>query len=179
MPNKEKRILFTETVLSDRILELGKQISRDYAGQNLILVGVLKGSLYFIADLSRSIELPIQLDFMAIATYPHTTNQKGIVRITKDLDLEITGKHVLVIEDIIRTGLTTAYLVQNLQARMPASVSVCTLFINPDQQLIDVPIAYWGFEIADTRLVGFGMDINENGRNLPYVAEWDRNAPME
>ena len=101
------------------------------------------------------------------------TNQSGIVRIVKDLDLEITGKHVLVIEDIIRTGLTTAYLVQNMQARMPASIKVCTLLYNPDQQLINVPVAYWGFDIEDTRVIGFGMDLNENGRNLPYVAELD------
>lgn len=172
-PERSKRILFSDEALQKRIKELARQISTDYAGKELILVSVLKGSLYFFADLTRAIEIPIQLDFMAIGTYPQVTNQKGIVRITKDLDLEITGKHVLVIEDIIRTGLTTAYLVQNLQSRVPASVKVCTLLVNQEQQLINVPIAYWGFAITDTRLVGYGMDVHEKGRNWPYIAEID------
>ena len=114
--------------------------------------------------------MPVQLDFISIGTYPTSTNQKGIVRITKDLDLEITGKDVLVIEDIIRTGLTTAYLVQSLQARLPASVKVCTLLLSPKEQLIKVPIAYSGFTISSDRLIGYGMDIKEEGRNLPYIA---------
>ena len=168
-----RRVIYSAGAIQKRIRELGDQISQDYAGKDLILVGVLKGSLYFLADLTRAISLPIQLDFISIGTYPTMTNQTGIVRIVKDLDLEITGKHVLVIEDIIRTGLTTAYLVQNMQARLPASIKVCTLLYNPDQQLINVPVAYWGFEIEDTRVIGFGMDLNENGRNLPYVAELD------
>lgn len=168
-----RRVLFSADVIQKRINELGEQISHDYEDKDLILVGVLKGSLYFLADLTRAISLPVQLDFISIGTYPNMTNQKGIVRIVKDLDLEITGKHVLVIEDIIRTGLTTAYLVQNMQTRMPASVKVCTLLYNPGQQLINVPVAYWGFDIKDTRVIGFGMDLNESGRNLPYVAELD------
>ena len=172
-PESCKRIIFSDEALQKRIKELARQISADYAGKELILVSVLKGSLYFFADLTRAIEIPIQLDFMAIGTYPQATNQKGIVRITKDLDLEITGKHVLVIEDIIRTGLTTAYLVQNLLSRMPASVKVCTLLVNREQQLINVPIAYWGFAITDARLVGYGMDVREKGRNWPYIAEID------
>ncbi len=172
-----KRIVFSEEAILLRTQEIGRQISRDYAGKELILVSVLKGSLYFFADLTRAIDIPIQLDFITIGTYPVATSQKGIVRITRDLDLEITGRHVLVIEDIIRTGLTTAYLVQNFEARMPASVKVCTLLANPDQQLINVPIAYCGFEITDTRLVGYGMDVHENGRNLPYIAEIGRMDP--
>ncbi|MBP7401300.1 MAG: hypoxanthine phosphoribosyltransferase [Clostridia bacterium] len=166
-----RKIVFTEEVIQARTRELGRQISRDYEGRELILVSVLKGSLYFFADLTRAIDIPIQLDFITIGTYPTATNQKGIVRITRDLDLEITGRHVLLIEDIIRTGLTTAYLVQNLGVRMPASVQVCSLLVNPDQQLINVPIAYSGFEISETRLIGYGMDVNERGRNLPYIAE--------
>ncbi|MDD2441048.1 MAG: hypoxanthine phosphoribosyltransferase [Eubacteriales bacterium] len=165
------QIRFSTEKLQKRIRELGQEIGQDYAGQELILISVLKGSLYFFADLTRAIDLPIQLDFISIGTYPTTTNQKGIVRITKDLDLEITGKHVLLVEDIIRTGLTTAYLVQALLARMPASIKVCTLLSNPDEQLINVPIAYCGFVITATRLIGYGMDVREQGRNLPYIAE--------
>ena len=166
----EKEIRFTAQELQERTKAIGSQISQDYQGKNLILVGVLKGSLYFMADLSRAINMPVQLDFISIGTYPTSTNQKGIVRITKDLDLEITGKDVLVIEDIIRTGLTTAYLVQSLQARLPASVKVCTLLLSPEEQLIKVPIAYSGFTISSDRLIGYGMDIKEEGRNLPYIA---------
>ena len=165
------QIRFSTEKLQHRIRELGQEISQDYAGQELILVSVLKGSLYFFADLTRAIDLPIQLDFISIGTYPTVTNQKGIVRITKDLDLEITGKHVLLVEDIIRTGLTPAYLVQALPARMPASIKVCTLLSNPDEQLINVPIAYCGFVITAPRLIGYGMDVREQGRNLPYIAE--------
>ena len=171
-----RQTLLTSQAIQDRISALGQQISQDYAGQELVLVGVLKGSLYFMADLSRAIDQPLMLDFMTIGTIPNTTNQTGIVRITKDLDVDITGKHVLLIEDIIRTGLTTAYLVQNLKARQAASVKVCSLLVNPDQQLINVPIAYSGFEITQTWLVGYGMDIGEKGRNLPYIAEIDRNG---
>jgi len=171
---KIKRILLSAETIQARVAELGRQIHDDYDGQELILVSVLKGSIYFMSDLTRAISLPIKFDFMTIGTIPNTTSQTGIVRITKDLDLDITGKHVLLIEDIIRTGLTTAYLVQNLLARQAASVKVCSLLVNPDQQLINVPLAYYGFEIAQTWLVGYGMDIAERGRNLPYIAEIDR-----
>ena len=174
MQPKNPRIIFSPEVLHQRIQELGRQISQDYAGKDLILVSVLKGSLYFFADLTRAIDIPIQIDFITIGTYPNSTNRTGVVRITKDLDLDITDRHVLVVEDIIRTGLTTGYLVQNLESRRPASVRVCSLLANPDQQLINVPITYVGFEISGTRLIGFGMDINERGRNLPYVAEYDK-----
>ncbi|MDD3930899.1 MAG: hypoxanthine phosphoribosyltransferase [Clostridiaceae bacterium] len=165
------RIQFSSERINKRVHDLGQAISHDYAGKELILISVLKGSLYFFADLTRAIDLPVQLDFISIGTYPTSTNQKGIVRITKDLDLEITGKHVILVEDIIRTGLTTGYLVQTLQTRMPASINVCTLLYNPSEQLINVPVAYSGFEITKMRLVGYGMDIQEQGRNLPYIAE--------
>jgi hypoxanthine phosphoribosyltransferase len=171
---KGSQIIFSQEALQKRISEMGCQISKDYAGEELIMIGVLKGSLYFLADLTRTIEVPIQLDFITIGAIPNTTNQTGIVRITKDLDLDITGRHVLLIEDIIRTGLTTAYLVQNLRAHLPASIKVCSLLVNPDQQMINVPLAYCGFEITKTRLIGYGMDINEKGRNLPYIAELDK-----
>lgn len=167
-------MVFSAESLQERIRQIGRQITRDYAGCDLILVSVLKGSLYFLADLTRAINLPLQLDFITIGTFANTTSRTGVVRITKDLDLEITGRHVLIIEDIIRTGLTTGYLVQYLETRLPASVKVCSLLVNPAQQLIDVPIAYTGFVISNTRLVGYGMDLNEQGRNLPYIAEVDK-----
>ncbi len=162
--------------LHARIKEIGEEITRDYKHKELIIVGVLKGSFYFFSDLTREIDLPIQIDFMSIGVYPNSTNETGVVRIVKDLDLEIMDKHVLIIEDIIRTGLTIGYLVQNLEARKPASVKVCSLLINPDQQLINVPIAYSGFTITNQWLVGYGMDINEKYRNLPYIAKADKNA---
>ncbi|MEZ4357196.1 MAG: hypoxanthine phosphoribosyltransferase [Eubacteriales bacterium] len=166
-----EKVVFSEEVLKERVKSIGEQINRDYAGKDLIMVSVLKGTLYFFADLTRFIDIPIQLDFMAIGVYPNSTNDTGVVRITKDLDADISGKDVLIIEDIIRTGLTTGYLVQNLEARTPASVKVCTLLVNPKQQLIKVPIEYYGFEISDEWLVGYGMDVHEKWRNLPYIAE--------
>jgi len=170
----QRRIVYTAEDLKTKVAGMGRQISADYAGKDLVVIGVLKGSLYFFADLTRSIDIPIGIDVIAIGTIPNTTSKTGIVRITKDLDLDITGKHVLVIEDIIRTGLTTAYLVQNLEARRPASIKVCSLLVNPDQQLINVPIAYLGYEISDTWLIGYGMDVHEQGRSLPYIAELER-----
>ncbi len=178
MDNKEtpnvKRILLSQEDLKDRVATLGEQISRDYTGKEIVLVGVLKGSLYFLADLSRSITIPLMLDMISIGVYPGTTKQTGVVRITKDLDIDVSGKHVIVVEDIVRTGLTIGYLVQNLESKKAASVKVCSLFVNPNQQLINVPIAYTGFEIGNTWLVGYGMDISEKWRDLPYVAEMDR-----
>lgn len=173
---KQRRIVYTAEDLRTKVAEIGRQISTDYAGKDLVVVGVLKGSLYFFADLTRAIDIPIGVDVIAIGTIPNTTRQTGIVRITKDLDLDITGKHVLFIEDIIRTGLTTAYLVQSLEARKPASVKVCSLLVNPDQQLINVPIAYSGYEISDAWLIGYGMDVHEQGRSLPYIAELERKS---
>lgn len=169
-----KRVLLSTETIQARVAELGRQIQEEYADKELILVGVLKGSLYFMSDLTRAINLPLKLDFMTIGTIPNTTSQTGIVRITKDLDLDITGKHVLLIEDIIRTGLTTAYLVQNLLSRQAASVKVCSLLVNPDQQLINVPLAYYGFEITQAWMIGYGMDVSERGRNLPYIAEIEK-----
>lgn len=165
------KTVYTQEDIKKRIEILGQQISRDYKDKQLIVIGVLKGSLYFLSDLTRAISIPLQVDFIAIGNYSKETNRKGIVRITKDLDLDITDKHVLLIEDILRTGLTIGYLVQNLEARQPASVKVCTLLSNPEQQLINVPVEYCGFEIDRKRMVGYGMDIQEEYRNLPYIAE--------
>jgi len=169
-----KKILFTKEALRNRICEMGAQISRDYEGRELILASVLKGSLYFLSDLTRSIDIPVKIDMISIGVYSTTTDQTGIVRITKDLDLDINGKHVLIIEDSIRTGLTIGYLVQTLKTRLPASVKVCSLLVNPRQQLIELPIAYKGFEITAEYIVGYGSDIKEQWRHLPYIAEVDR-----
>lgn len=166
-----KKIFYNEEQLKTRVAALGQQITKDYVSRDLVLIGVLKGSLYFFTDLTRAIDLPIELDMIAIGSIPDTTSQTGIVKITKDIDINITGKHVIVVEDIIRTGLTTAYLLQTLEARKPASIEVCTLLYNPDRQLIDLPVKYYGFEIDRSWLIGYGMDVSEKGRNLPFIAE--------
>ena len=171
---KYKKVAFSEQDLKTRIAELGAQISKDYEGEELVLVSVLNGSMYFVADLTRAIDLPIEIDFISIGVYPNSTQESGAVRITKDLDIDISGKHVLIIEDIIRTGLTIGYIVQNFKARKPKSVKVATLLINHDQQIIDGPIAYEGFRVTNTWLMGYGMDINEKWRNLPYIVEVER-----
>ena len=168
-----KKILFSQEKLQEKIRELGAKITSDYEGKDLILLGVLKGSLFFFTDLAREISLPLQLDMLAIGSIPDTTSSTGIVRITKDVDISITGKHVIVVEDIIRTGLTTAYLLQTLEARKPASVEVCTLLYNPERQLIDLPVKYYGFEVDRSWLIGYGMDSGEYGRNLPFIAEME------
>lgn len=165
------KVLYSEEQLKKRILELGRTISSDYKGKELVLIGVLKGSLYFFSDLTRAIDLPIELDMIAVGNIPDTTSRTGIVRITKDVDINITDKHVIVVEDIIRTGLTTAYLLQTLEARRPSSIEVCTLLYNPERQLIDLPVKYYGFEIDKSWLIGYGMDANEIGRNLPFIGE--------
>ncbi|MBR5040464.1 MAG: hypoxanthine phosphoribosyltransferase [Clostridiales bacterium] len=168
-----KKILFDNKQILARVDELGKQINKDYAGKELVILGVLKGSLFFFTDLARAIDIPLQLDMIAIGNIPDMTKSTGIVRITKDVDVNITGKHVIVIEDIIRTGLTTAYLLQTLEARKPASIEVCTLLYNPERQLIDLPVKYYGFEVDRSWLIGYGMDSGEYGRNLPFIAELD------
>jgi hypoxanthine phosphoribosyltransferase len=169
MQSSQNGIVINEEAIRRRVQELGRQITREYDGKELVLIGVLKGSLYFLADLTREISLPLQLDFISINAIPHTTSHTGIVRIIKDVELDITGKHVLVVEDIIRTGLTTAYLLQNLDTRKPASLHICSLLLNPRQQLINLPIRYFGFEISDERVIGYGLDIHEQYRNIPYI----------
>lgn len=166
-----KKILFDNEKILSRVNELGKKITSDYQGKELVILGVLKGSLFFFTDLARAIDIPLQLDMIAIGNIPDMTKSTGIVRITKDVDINITGKHVIVVEDIIRTGLTTAYLLQTLEARKPASIEVCTLLYNPERQLIDLPVKYYGFEVDRSWLIGYGMDSGEYGRNLPFIAE--------
>lgn len=166
-----KRVAVGAEALHARIRELGKQITKDYAGKDLVLIGVLKGSLYFLADLSRAIDLPLQIDLISIGVL-NSTGRTGVVRITKDLDYDIAGKYILVVEDIIRSGLTLGYLMQNLGTRGAAGIGLCTLLYSPEEQLLNFPIDYVGFEVSKAeRLIGYGLDIDEKGRNLPYIAE--------
>ena len=169
-------IAFTEEELQSRVRDIGAQIAADYDGKELVLVAVLKGSLYFFADLTRAIPISLQTDCIAFGMYGPAASQTGVVRITKDLDLDVTGKHVIIVEDIVRTGLTLGYLVQNIEARGPSSVTVCALFVNPVQQLIDIPIAYQGFTVSSVWLMGYGMDVSEQWRHLPYVVEVEKNS---
>jgi len=175
MPEAERHIagdvetvLFSEETLRSRIAEIGASISHDYADKDPLLVGVLSGVVVFMADLLRDITVPMTLDFMAISQYA-SDSSTGTVRITKDLDHAITGRHVLFVEDVIDTGLTLNYLLRTLRTREPASIQVCVLFDRPYRRLIDVPLAYRGFELPDTFVVGYGLDAAGHYRNLPFV----------
>jgi hypoxanthine phosphoribosyltransferase len=162
-------ILVSEQQLQEKIAQVGRQLTRDYAGKDLMLIGVLKGAIMFIVDLSRAIELPLTLDFMAVASYGASTETSGIVRILKDLDSSIEGKHVLIVEDIIDSGLTLNYILETLNTRNPASLRVCSLLSKPARRHVDVPIDYICFEIPDEFVVGYGLDYNQIYRNLPFV----------
>ncbi len=166
-----KRIVYDADTIAARVKELGARITEDYKGEELIVVGVIKGSLYFFSDLTRAIDLPIQVDMMGFGNIPDTTSKTGVVRITKDIDIDITDKHVLIVEDVIRTGLTTAYLISNLESKKPRDITLATMLLNPDRLLMTIPVKYYGFEINDSWLLGYGLDIREKGRNLPYIAE--------
>jgi hypoxanthine phosphoribosyltransferase len=163
-------ILVDEDALQARIRELGREISSDYAGRDLLLIGVLKGAVFFMADLMRRLTVTCEVDFMAISSYGGATDTSGVVRILKDLDLNIEGRDVLVVEDIIDSGLTLSYLMRNLEAREPASLEICSLLTKPGRRRIDVPVRYVGFEIPDRFVIGYGLDFAERYRNLPYVA---------
>ena len=163
-------VLIEPPVLQNRIAELGEEISSDYAGRDLLLVGVLKGAVFFMADLMRNLTIPCEIDFMAISSYGASTDSSGVVRILKDLDINIDGRHVLVVEDIIDSGLTLSYLMRNLEARGPETLEVCALLTKPARREIDVPVRYTGFEIPNRFVIGYGLDFGERYRNLPYVA---------
>jgi hypoxanthine phosphoribosyltransferase len=165
--------LIEAETLQERIRELGEEISRDYEGRDLLLVGVLKGAVFFMADLMRELTVPCEIDFMAISSYGAQTDSSGVVRILKDLDLNIAGRHVLVVEDIIDSGLTLSYLMRNLKARKPASLEICALLTKPERREIDVPVRYVGFEIPNKFVIGYGLDFAERYRNLPYVGVLD------
>ena len=162
-------VLIDEETLAGRIAELGAEVSADYEGRDLLLIGVLKGAVFFMADLMRHLSVPCEVDFMAISSYGDATDSSGIVRILKDLDINIEGRDVLVVEDIIDSGLTLSYLIRNLESREPASLEVCALLTKPARREIDVPVRYVGFEIPNKFVVGYGLDFGERYRNLPYV----------
>jgi hypoxanthine phosphoribosyltransferase len=162
-------VLIGEEDLQARIRSLGAEISSDYHGRELLLVGVLKGAVFFMADLMRSISVACEIDFMAISSYGAATDSSGVVRILKDLDINIEGRHVLVVEDIIDSGLTLSYLLRNLESREPASLEICALLTKPERREVDVPVRYIGFEIPNRFVIGYGLDFAERYRNLPYV----------
>jgi hypoxanthine phosphoribosyltransferase len=163
-------ILIEQEPLQARIAELGAEISREYDGRDLLLVGVLKGAVFFMADLMRELSIPCEIDFMAISSYGAATDSSGVVRILKDLDTNIAGRDVLVVEDIIDSGLTLSYLMRSLKARKPASLEICALLTKPERREIDVPVKFVGFEIPNKFVIGYGLDFAERYRNLPYVA---------
>jgi hypoxanthine phosphoribosyltransferase len=163
-------ILVQPDDLSRRVRQLGEQISADYAGRDLLLVGVLKGAVFFLSDLMRHIRIPCEVDFMAVASYGSATDSSGVVRILKDLDAAIEGRHVLIVEDIIDSGLTLQYLLRNLGARDPATIEVCALLTKPERRKVELEPRYVGFEIPNRFVVGYGLDHGERYRNLPYVA---------
>src|SRR4051812_16495038 len=171
------RILVQQDDLAHRVRALGDQISVDYAGRDLFLVGVLKGAFFFLSDLMRNLDLNCEVDFMAVASYGSSTDSSGVVRILKDLDASIEGRHVLIVEDIVDSGLTLQYLLRTLKAREPASLEVCALLTKPARRKADVEIRYQGFEIPNEFAIGYGLDYAERYRNLPYVAVLSEGYP--
>jgi hypoxanthine phosphoribosyltransferase len=163
-------ILVQPDDLKERVRTLGEQVSAEYADRDLLLVGVLKGAVFFLADLMRHIEIPCEVDFMAVSSYGSATDSSGVVRILKDLDTPIEGRNVLIVEDIVDSGLTLQYLMRNLGARNPASLEVVALLTKPDRRKVELPLAFTGFEIPDRFAIGYGLDHAERYRNLPYVA---------
>ncbi len=164
-----KNILISEEEIANRVKELGKQITEDYKGKELFIVGILKGCMLFLSDLVRSIDLPLTMDFMVVSSYGSTTKSSGVVRIIKDLERDIEGKDVLIVEDIVDTGLTLSYLIENFKTRNPKSVKVCSLLDKPDRRKTQVDIEYIGIKIPDEFVVGYGLDYSEHYRNLPFV----------
>jgi hypoxanthine phosphoribosyltransferase len=163
-------ILVQRDELEHRVRELAEEISRDYAGRRLLLIGVLKGAVFFLADLMRHLDVDCEVDFMAVSSYGASTDSSGVVRILKDLDASIEGRDVLIVEDIVDSGLTLSYLFRMLRARGPATLEVCALLTKPERREIDLPIRYVGFEIPNRFAIGYGLDYAERYRNLPYVA---------
>lgn len=169
MGDDVSEVLISAEAIQEKVRALGEAISRDYDGLDPILIGVLKGVIIFMADVLRSITVGVAVDFMAISSYGPAAASRGIVRIVKDLDQDVRGRHVLVVEDVVDTGLTLNYILRHIQAREPASLKVCTLFDRPHQRLIEIPISYKGFDLPDRFVVGYGLDYDERYRNLPFV----------
>lgn len=164
-----QEILISPEEIQQTVQQIGRAINRDYLGRNPMIIGVLKGVLFFMADLLRSITIPVEMDFIAISSYSAETRDQGYVRLVKDLEISIHNRHILFIEDVVDTGLTLNYLLQNLRARQPSSLEVCALFNKPEHRLIDIPIKYKGFDLPDQFVVGYGLDYREKYRNLPFV----------
>ena len=164
-----EKVLIDDVQVQAKVRELGAQITADYAGKDLLLVGVLRGALLFIVDLARQIDLPLEMDFMAISSYGAATETSGVVRILKDLDTAIEGRHVLIVEDIIDSGLTLNYIVEHLRNRNPAGIKICALLNKPSRRRVDVKIDYHGFDIPDEFVVGYGLDFQQRYRNMPFV----------
>ncbi len=166
------QVRIDEATLRARVVELGEAITRDYAGRAPLLVGVLKGALVFVSDLARVIDLPTEFDFMAVSSYGNATKTSGVVRIVKDLDLDLTNRHVIIVEDIVDSGLTLSYLRRYLQARKPASLEVCALLVRGARDATALDLKYIGFTIADEFVIGYGLDVAERYRNLPFIADY-------
>jgi len=164
-----ERKLITENVLQEKVRELGKQISADYEGEELVLITLLKGGAIFSVDLMRSISVPVELDFMCVSSYGSSTKTSGVVKVVKDLDTDIAGKNVLIVEDIIDSGLTLSYVKEMLQDRAPKSLKICTILNKPSRRKTQVNVEYIGFDIPDEYVVGYGLDYAQKFRNLPYV----------
>ena len=164
-----KELLLSEEQIQKRVAELGRQITEDYKGKEIVLVGVLKGAIVFFTDLARHIEGDVKMDFISCSSYGSSTVSSGVVRILKDLDRPVEGKHVIVVEDIVDTGTTLSYLLENLQARKAASVRLCSLLNKPDRRKVDVHVEYEGFVIPDEFVIGYGLDYDEKYRQLPYI----------
>jgi hypoxanthine phosphoribosyltransferase len=170
------RVVKTADEIGARIVQMGAEITRDYADRPPLLICVLKGAFVFLADLAREIRLPVEVDFMAVSSYGASTKSSGVVRIVKDLDIDLTGRHVLLVEDIVDSGLTLNYLNRNLAARDPASLEVCALFVRQGNQKTSLRLRYVGFEIPPSFVLGYGLDVSEQYRNLPYVCEYTGNG---
>lgn len=166
-------VLIDNETLKDRVRELGQELTKDYKGKNLVLVGILKGAVLFLSDLAKEIKCDVVFDFMAVSSYGASTRSSGVVRILKDLDEDIEGKDVLIIEDIVDTGLTLHYLVENLRSRKPRSLKICCCLDKPSRRIVDVNVDYVGFEISNEFVVGYGLDYGEKYRNLPYICVLD------
>ena len=164
-----REILISTDEIQQRVSEIGRAITQDYAGLNPVLVGVLKGVLFFMADLLRVVHIPTEMDFIAVSSYSPESRDQGLVRMVKDLEIPISGRHVLFVEDVIDTGLTLNYILRNLRVRQPASLEVCVLFNKPKHRLVDIPLKYKGFDLPDRFVVGYGLDHREKYRNLPFV----------
>ncbi len=167
-------VLITQEALQARITQIAAEVNADYAGRELLVIGVLKGAVFFIADLVRQLDVPCEIDFMAVSSYGSQTHSSGVVRILKDLDIPIAGRHVLIVEDVIDSGLTLSYLLKNLASRDPASLEICALLTKPRHKRLRIDTRYVGFELPDVFVIGYGLDQDERFRNLPFIAALDQ-----